>query len=61
MKIGAPTLLLALLACALAGLALAVRLRPEFFDQTLVDDGFWILTGAFAVLAIAVLKKGDDA
>jgi hypothetical protein len=61
MKIGAPTLLLSLIAVALAGLALAVRLRPELFDRTVVDDGFWILAGAFAVLAIAVLKKGDDA
>ena len=61
MKIGAPTLLLGLIAVALAGLAVAVRLRPELFDTRVVDDGFWILAGAFVVLTIAVLKKGDDA
>ena len=61
MKIGAPTLLLSLIAVALAGLAVTVRLRPELFDRALVDDGFWVLAGAFVVLVLAVLKKGEDA
>ncbi|HWE46848.1 MAG TPA: hypothetical protein VG407_12555 [Caulobacteraceae bacterium] len=60
MKIGAPTLLLGLIAFALAGLALAVRFRPALFDHGVVDDGFWILAGAFVVLTVAVLKKGDE-
>lgn len=61
MKIGAPTLLLFLMSFAVAGLAVAVRIRPDLFDPAIVDDGFWILAAAWVVLAIGVLKKGEDA
>jgi hypothetical protein len=61
MKIGAPTLLLCLVSIAVAGLGLAVRLRPEVFDPAVVEDGFWILAAAYAILIVAVLKKGEDA
>jgi hypothetical protein len=61
MKIGAPTLLLFLIAFALAGLAMLARLRPDLVAREVAGYDFWILAAAWVVLAIGVVKRGEDA
>ncbi len=59
MKIGAPTILLFLIALALAGVGVLAHLRPDLVDKQIAAYDFWLEVAAFVVLTIGALKRED--
>ena len=59
MKPGAPTVLLFLLSLVLAILGLIGRLRPELIAPELAANSFWLLAGAYGVLTLGALYRGQ--
>lgn len=58
MKAGAPTVLLFLVSLGLALLGLVGRLRPDLVSADIAAASFWLLVGAYGVLAIGALFRG---
>ena len=57
MKLTAPTVLLFLIALALAITSFLGAYRPELVSTEIANHSFWFMTGAWGVLAVGVLLR----